>query len=98
VRHYDLRQPHRCTPDHCSAILLDYSAYDIELNGLSRSVLYPHYIATCGRSFYAYLHDRRMIRDTASSCLKRYAPKGEYDESGHATAVRFGKYSGREVS
>ncbi|RKP05983.1 WD40-repeat-containing domain protein [Thamnocephalis sphaerospora] len=97
VRHFDLRQPHSCSEERCPAALLDFSPYDIDLNGLSRNTHHPDYLAVCGTNPYIYLHDRRMIRDAVTGCVRRFMPGSSDGRRGHVTAVKFGEASGREV-
>ncbi|KAI8997482.1 WD40-repeat-containing domain protein [Pilobolus umbonatus] len=94
----------------CPKPLIDYSVYNIELNSMSVSQLYPHYFAVAGSSDYIFLHDRRMSSSTSSmsnikqssdklKCVKKFG--SSYDiynrPNKHITACRFSDSNGYEI-
>ncbi|KAI8082905.1 WD40-repeat-containing domain protein [Halteromyces radiatus] len=93
VRHFDLRQPHICTPHYgCPRPLLDYSQYGLDINSMTINRFKPQYFVIAGMDNYIYLHDRRMIhsstasqgagknrdRSPGSQCLLRFTPSGDH--------------------
>ncbi|KAK4518241.1 Transcription initiation factor TFIID subunit 9 [Mucor velutinosus] len=74
----------------CPSPIVNYGRYNIELNSMTISKLFPHYFAVAGMNDYIYLHDRRMTNSsnvsfsTSSSsshqmmdklkCIKRFSP------------------------
>ncbi|KAM0751269.1 WD40 repeat-like protein [Meredithblackwellia eburnea MCA 4105] len=61
VRQHDLRTPHTCSSGACPQALVRYSG--LQLYSLSISTLRPHLFAVAGTCQWAFLHDRRMLRD-----------------------------------
>ncbi|GAN03239.1 hypothetical protein MAM1_0036d02691 [Mucor ambiguus] len=73
----------------CPSPIVNYGRYNIELNSMTVSKLFPHYFAVAGMNDYIYLHDRRMTQSNAASfsssssshqmmdklkCIKRFSP------------------------
>lgn len=51
----------------CPSPIVNYGRYNIELNSMAISRLFPHYFAVAGMNDYIYLHDRRMTNSGRSS-------------------------------
>ncbi|KAI8640122.1 WD40-repeat-containing domain protein [Parasitella parasitica] len=97
----------------CSNPIVDYGQYNIELNSMSISKLFPHYFAVAGMNDYIYLHDDRMTangRDFNKStpsgnkmerlrCIKRFSPTldGISRPEKHITACKFSDTNGYEL-
>ncbi|CAO0794368.1 unnamed protein product [Mucor circinelloides] len=97
----------------CSNPIVDYGRYDIELNSMTISKLFPHYFAVAGMNDYIYLHDKRMTASNNSSfsvsssnnmmdklkCIKRFSPNidGLNRPEKHITACKFSDTNGYEL-
>ncbi|KAL0088022.1 WD40-repeat-containing domain protein [Phycomyces blakesleeanus] len=113
VRHFDIRQPHKCTPTvshSCPAPLLDYGQH-FRLNSLALNQINPQYFAVGGMDAYVYLHDRRMVGnsgggasrrpsiDASTRCIRRFKPRPSQNHSInlYVTSCKFSDYNGEEA-
>ncbi|OAC97683.1 hypothetical protein MUCCIDRAFT_116169 [Mucor lusitanicus CBS 277.49] len=97
----------------CPNPIVNYGRYNIELNSMTISRLFPHYFAVAGMNDYIYLHDRRMTSSSSSSsssssrhhmmdklkCIKRFSPTidGLNRPDKHITACKFSDTNGYEL-
>ncbi|CEP09880.1 hypothetical protein [Parasitella parasitica] len=95
----------------CSNPIVDYGQYNIELNSMSISKLFPHYFAVAGMNDYIYLHDDRMTANGKAfnksssnvmerlKCIKRFSPTldGINRLEKHITACKFSDTNGYEL-
>lgn len=64
----------------CSNPVVDYGQYNIELNSMTISKLFPHYFAVAGMNDYIYLHDSRMTSSGGSAAFKNSSTSNKMEK------------------
>ncbi|KAF8974529.1 WD40-repeat-containing domain protein [Flammula alnicola] len=113
VRQHDLRTPHNCRTESCSAPLVELGH---ELSTISLSPLTPHQFVVAGEAPYGYLFDRRHLRRTiesdwgtmpnagkeATTCVRKFGRRSRPTNNrrivrDHITGARMSDSNGHEV-
>ncbi|KAI8888723.1 WD40 repeat-like protein [Backusella circina FSU 941] len=93
----------------CRKPIVNYSKYNIELNGMSIHHQFPHYFAIAGTHDYIYLHDRRMVGESgggsekgmmdATKCIKRFTSTSDTHTrpNKRITSCKFGRSKSSEL-
>ncbi|KAF9057598.1 WD40-repeat-containing domain protein [Panaeolus papilionaceus] len=109
VRQHDLRIPHNCHTEACSAPLVDIG---FELSTISLSPLTPYQFVVAGDSPHGYLYDRRHLRkaieaewgsiphagEAATTCVRKFSRPANAGDANPSPAFLRDHITGSRIS